>query len=66
MKRIAARASLQLGAQGAFLAASGYVGMLMLVWYLGPEAFGLYGVIIVTGGVERARDWHTRQRRPPS
>ena len=46
MKHAAARASLQLGAQGAFLAASGYVGMLMLVWTLGPEAFGLYGVII--------------------
>ena len=32
--------------RGAFLAASGYLGMLLLAWTLGPEDFGLYGVII--------------------
>ena len=37
---------MQLGVEGAFLAASGYLGMLLLAWTLGPEDFGLYGVII--------------------
>jgi O-antigen/teichoic acid export membrane protein len=37
---------MQLGVEGAFLAASGYLGMLLLAWTLGPEGFGLYGVII--------------------
>ena len=46
MKHVAARASFQLGVEGAFLAASGYVGMLILAWSLGPADFGLYGVII--------------------
>ena len=46
MKHIAARASLQLGIEGAFLAASGYAGMLILAWSLGPADFGLYSVII--------------------
>jgi O-antigen/teichoic acid export membrane protein len=46
LKHIAARASLQLGVEGAFLAASGYIGMLILAWSLGPADFGLYGVII--------------------
>jgi O-antigen/teichoic acid export membrane protein len=46
LKHVAAQASLQLGVEGAFLAASGYVGMLILAWTLGPAEFGLYGVII--------------------
>ena len=37
---------MQLGVEGALLAASGYLGMLLLAWTLGPEDFGLYGVII--------------------
>jgi O-antigen/teichoic acid export membrane protein len=45
LSRIAARASLQLGFEGAFLAASGYIGLLILAWNLGPVDFGLYGVI---------------------
>jgi PST family polysaccharide transporter len=46
LKHVAARASLQLGFEGAFLAASGYLGMLLLAWSLDPADFGLYGVII--------------------
>jgi O-antigen/teichoic acid export membrane protein len=46
LKHVAARASLQLGFEGVFLAASGYLGMVILAWSLGPADFGLYGVII--------------------
>jgi O-antigen/teichoic acid export membrane protein len=46
LKHVAARGSLQLSVEGVFLAASGYLGMLILAWSLGPADFGLYGVII--------------------
>jgi O-antigen/teichoic acid export membrane protein len=46
LKHVAARASLQLGFEGVFLVASGYVSVLILAWNLEPAEFGLYGVII--------------------
>ena len=38
---VAARASLQLGVEGAFTVASGYLGMLILAWTLGPDGTGV-------------------------
>ena len=59
--------------EGAFLAASGYPGMLILAWTLGPEDFGLYGVIIsllawlerttMLGIPSRLPSWSPRTRR---
>ena len=52
--------SMQLGVEAPFLAASGYLGMLLLAWTLGPEDFGLYGdhhAVSVVGADDDA--WHS-------
>lgn len=45
-KRLAARASLQLASEQGFLTGFGYIASIVLAWGLGPERFGLYGVVI--------------------
>jgi O-antigen/teichoic acid export membrane protein len=46
LSNLAAKGTLQLVVEQMFLTGSGYVAALVLAWGLGPERFGLYGVLI--------------------
>jgi O-antigen/teichoic acid export membrane protein len=46
MKRAAAKGSMRLVTEQVFLTGSGYLGSILLAWGLGPERFGVYGVIL--------------------
>lgn len=45
-KRLAARASIQLSIERGFVTAFGYIASVILALGLGPEMFGLYGVLV--------------------
>jgi PST family polysaccharide transporter len=50
MSRSAARGTLQLAAEEVVLLGTGYVATLLLARGLGPEAFGLYGIVLSVVG----------------